>query len=138
MLSPGSCEAPATVGTVASAVGAAAARLDARLVGVTVVSVFAFDDEPCSVVNVVSGFGHTLLSVGAPREGNNVSRTVNAAAVPPTAVAQYNNQPTSALLRREWRGFGASVPRRTLRIDTRSKARGDDPLISGCRPSPAP
>jgi hypothetical protein len=107
-----------------------------------VVSILDVDVEPGSVAEVVSAFVLTQSDrvAGAPSEGNSVSRTVNAAAVPPTAVQQYNIQPTNAFVRRRAprRGVVASAPRSTLRIDTRSLTRRAGPLIIGWRPSPPP
>jgi hypothetical protein len=103
--------------------------------GTTVVSSFDDDVEAGSVASVVSAFEltHSERDVGAPSEGNSVSRTVNAAAVPPTAVQQYNNHPTNALVRRRVarRGIEASLPRSTLRIDARSVTPRAEPLIIG-------
>ncbi len=101
-----------------------------------VVSIFDDDDvEAASVAGVVSAFvlTHSGRAAGAPSEGKSVSRTVNAAAVPPTAVQQYNIQPTKALVRRRVprRGIGGLAPRSTLRIDTRSATRRAGPLIIG-------
>ena len=112
------------------------AMVSATLVGATtVVSSFDEDVEAGSVAVVESAFvlTHSERVVGAPSEGNSVSRTVNAAAVPPTAVQQYNNHPTNALVRRRVarRGVDASLPRSTLRIDARSLTRRAEPLIIG-------
>lgn len=98
------------------------------------------DGDAGSVVTVVStlGFSHTDRVVGAPSDGNSVSRTVHAAALPPTAVQQYSNQPTIALVRRWDRRGAESLPRNTLRIEARSPVRRIEPLIIGCSPAPLP
>ena len=96
--------------------------------------------EAGAVVTVVStfGFSHTDRVVGAPRDGNNVSRTVHAAALPPTAVKQYSSQPTIALVRRRDVRGAESRPRNTLRIEARSRVGSVEPLIIGCSPEPLP
>jgi len=74
-----------------------------------------------------------------PSVGNKVSCTDNAAAVPPTAVTQYSNQPTSALVRRRGaRLIAVGAPRNTSLTDTRSEARTAEALIIGRSLSPPP
>jgi hypothetical protein len=60
------------------------------------------------------GLTHTDFVEGPP-DGNRASRTVQAAAVPPTAVRQYASQPTKTFVRRRGRNgrTGALEPRST-------------------------
>jgi len=88
---------------------------------------------------LISGLTHSVRFAVPPSDGNSVSRTVNAAAVPPMAMKQYSIQPTNAFVRRRGlRGGVGSEPRNTLRIDALPEERRDEPSIIGCRLSPSP
>jgi hypothetical protein len=95
------------------------------------------DSAPLTVVVVAVGSSQIDRVVGAPSEGNSVSRTVHAAAVPPTAVQQYSNQPTNALVRRRGPRPGPTElePPNTSPLDTPPAA---ELLIIGRSPSAPP